>query len=152
MSRDEDKIKEIKNSLSEFDLRGLNFANFTQQEEVRFHEYIKGICQRLLGDTLNLDEKNIIFALSDKNEVNAAYVSKGNIDIIYITEKLLNLCKNEDQLAFILGHELGHYEEAIRQGAGKKNSKAEETACDLRSIQKMARGGYNLEEACNIAS
>ena len=152
MSGDEEKIREIKNNLSEFDLRGLNLANFTPKEEVRFHEYIKGICQRLLGDTINLDAKNIIFALSDKDEANAACASKGEVSIIYITEKLLDLCQNEDQLAFILGHELGHYEERLRQGAGKQNSKAEEAACDLRAIQKMARGGYNLEEACNIAA
>ena len=152
MSDDEEKIKNIKNNLNEFDLRNLNLANFSSQEEAQFHNYIKGICQRLLGDTLNLDEKNIIFALSDRDETNAAHMSKNNISVIYITEPLLKLCDNEDQLAFILGHELGHYEESLRQGYGKHNSKAEETACDLRAIQKMARGGYNLEEACNVAS
>ena len=150
MSNDEAKIKQIKNNLNEFDLRGLNLANFTPKEEVHFHQYIKGICQRLLGDTLDLDEQNIIFALSDKDETNAACVSKGNLNVVYITERLLDLCKNEDQLAFILGHELGHFEERLRQNA-HQNSKAEETACDLRAIQKMARGSYNLEEACNIA-
>ena len=152
MSMDEEKIKNIKTNLSEFDLRGLNLADFSSQEEIQFHNYIKGICQRLLGDTLNLDEKNIIFALSDKNGINAAHVSKGNVSIIFLTEKLLDLCDNEDQLAFILGHELGHYEETLHQGSDKINSKAEETACDLRAIQKMARGGYNLEEACNMAA
>lgn len=149
---DDEKIKRIKSNLSEYALHELNLANFSSQEERRFHEYIKGICQRLLGDTLNLDTQNIIFALSDKAGVNAAHVSQGNISIIYLTEGLLNLCENEDQLAFILGHELGHYEERLRQGTKKINSKAEETACDLRAIQKMARGCYNLEEACNIAA
>lgn len=152
MLGDEDKIKKIKSSLSDYRLRDLSLADFNPDAELRFHQYIKGICQRLLGDTLDLDRKNIIFALSDKSEVNAEYVSSEEFSIIYITASLFEMCENEDQLAFILGHELGHYEEALRQGDDKKNSKAEETACDLRSIQKMARGGYNLEEACNIAT
>lgn len=151
MSNDETKIQQLKNNLNDFDLRSLNLAGLSPKEELRFHQYIKGICQRLLGDTLNLNEQNIIFALSDKDETNAACVSKGDINIIYITEGLLDLCKNEDQLAFILGHELGHFEERLRQKQ-HNNSKAEETACDLRAIQKMARGNYNLEEACNIAT
>lgn len=152
MPDNEEKIKNIKNNLTEFDLRNLNLANFSLSEETKFHNYIKSICQRLLGNTLNLDQENIIFALSDREETNAAHVSKNGISVIYITENLLKLCDNEDQLAFILGHELGHYEESLHQGYGKHNSKAEETACDLRAIQKMARGGYNLEEACNIAN
>ena len=61
MSMDEEKIKNIKTNLSEFDLRGLNLADFSSQEEIQFHNYIKGICQSLFGDTLNLNEKNIIF-------------------------------------------------------------------------------------------
>ena len=152
MLEDEDKIRKIKSSLSDYRLRDLSLAGLNFENEARFHHYIKGICQRLLGDTLDLDKKNIIFALSDKPVKNAAYYYNEETSIIFITAELLEMCKNEDQLAFILGHELGHYEERLRQGDEEVNTKSEETACDLRSIQKMARGGYNLEEACQMAA
>ena len=74
----------------------------TQKEEV-FHNYIKGICQRLLGDTLDLDKQNIIFVLSDNVDANVEYYHENNVDVIAITPALLGLCENEDQLAFILG-------------------------------------------------
>lgn len=149
MSR-EDKIKEIKNEIDEYNLRSLKLARFTSREEARFDGYMKDVCQRLLGDTLDLDKERIIFVLSDKMGVNAAYCPMGNKQVIYITEELLNMCDNEDQLAFVMGHELGHFEEKLRQGM-HQNSKAEEAAADVRAVHKMARGGYNLEEAYNMA-
>lgn len=151
MVGDKEKIKTIRSSLSAYSLRDLGLAALNSDAELRFHQYVKGICQRLLGDTLDLDEKKVMFALSDKPRMNAFHFADKDFSIIYFTANLLDVCENEDQLAFILGHELGHYEEFLRQGADEEDSKAEETACDLRAIQKMARGGYNLEEACNIA-
>ncbi len=89
MPDNEEKIKNIKNNLTEFDLRNLNLANFSLSEETKFHNYIKSICQRLLGNTLNLDQENIIFALSDREETNAAHVSKdGKSGLLYEIDNL----------------------------------------------------------------
>ena len=62
MSR-EDKITEIKNEIDEYNLRSLKLARFTSREEARFDGYMKDVCQRLLGDTLDLDKERIIFVL-----------------------------------------------------------------------------------------
>ena len=153
MINDIAKINNFKSNMEPVVKRQLCLANFNQQDELSFHLYLKNICQRLLGDTINLDNENIIFVLSDKGEQNAAFVHnfENDHDLIFITESLLNLCENEDQLAFILAHELGHYEEYRRLGQ-HTNNKAEEISSDLKAIQKMARGGYNLEEAHKIAA
>ncbi len=152
MISDEEKLKSIKSNIDQYSRRSLNLAAFNSQDELVFHQYIQNICQRLLGDTVDLSSYPMMFALSDEPEENAAFVHKeGEYQIIYITEKLFKLCQNEDQLAFILGHELGHFEEYKRQNE-HNNTKAEETAADLRAVQKMARAGYNLEEAHKIAA
>ncbi len=151
MIYEEEKIRSIKANIDEYSKRTLALSSFSAKDEAEFHKYIQQICQRLLGDSIDLSQEPIIFALSDKKQENAAFAHKeGAYQIIFITESLLNLCENEDQLAFILAHELGHFEENKRQGK-HRNSKAEETAADLRAIQKMAQAGYNLEEAHKIA-
>ena len=45
------------------------------------------------------------FAVLDTDEVNAFACPGG---IIFITRGMLNLCKNEDELAAVLAHEIGH--------------------------------------------
>ena len=138
--------------MDELSRRNLNLALFDEQSELLFHNYIRGICQRLLGDKIDLEKEQIMFALSDTPKVNAAFAHEENrYLVIYITEPLFNMCENEDQLAFILAHELGHMEEYMRQGL-HLNTKAEETAADLRAIRKMANAGYNLEEAHKISA
>ncbi len=145
-------IRNIKNSMSDLERRSLNLARFNETDELKFHNYIKDICQRLLGDEIDLEKEKVFFALSDQDDENAAYVhgSDDRYQLVFITRSLLSLCKTEDQLAFVLAHELGHFEEEYHQGE-HINTKAEETAADLRAIQKMARAGYNLEEAHVIA-
>jgi len=141
-------IRNIKNSLNDMERFSLNLAKLDEPDELRFHNYIKDICQRLMGDEIDLEKEKVFFALSDQDNANAAYfhARDNRCQLIFITRSLLSKCENEDQLAFILAHELGHLEEEYRQG-NHLNTKAEETAADLRAIQKMARGGYNLEEA-----
>ena len=152
MAFEEEKLQNIKNNMDELSRRNLNLALFDEQSELLFHNYIRGICQRLLGDKIDLEKEQIMFALSDTPKVNAAFAHEENrYLVIYITEPLFNMCENEDQLAFILAHELGHMEEYMRQGL-HLNTKAEETAADLRAIRKMANAGYNLEEAHKISA
>ena len=153
MANEELKIQSVKAKIDTYSQRSLMLSSFSQKDEYLFHTYIQDICQRLLGDTVNLKDEQIIFALSDQNVTNAAFShnKKDTFKIIYITEGMLNMCENEDQLAFVLAHELGHYEEYKRQSL-HQNTKAEETAADLRAIQKMAKAGYNLEEAHKIAA
>lgn len=45
------------------------------------------------------------FAVLDTDEINALACPGG---IIFITRGMLNLCENEDELAAVLGHEIGH--------------------------------------------
>ena len=60
---------------------------------------------------------------------------------------LLLYVNNDDELAFILGHEIAHsqeaYEGAIKLMAMKFNSKKYEYKSDLKAIDYMVKSGYN---------
>ena len=51
------KLSTIKNNIDEYRRRQLRLALFNDKSELEFHTYIKGICQRLLGDTIDLDKE-----------------------------------------------------------------------------------------------
>ena len=61
------------------------------------------------------------------------------------------MAENEAQLAYILGHELGHLRQDFLLGE-HYNSKMEEITSDFSSLDMMAKAGYNINEARNIAS
>ena len=85
--REIDKISDIKNNIDEYRRRQLRLASFSDKNELEFHAYIKRICQRLLGDSINLDEEQIMFALSENKEKNAAFANVSDQNkIIFIID------------------------------------------------------------------
>ena len=106
-----EKIKELEEACRDDDLLGrFDIIEWDDSEKLKFHKYMKGIAQKLLGDSVNLDEENLVFLLSREKEANAAHFpfDKGQ-RFIYVTKGLLDLCENEAQLAYILSHELQHW-------------------------------------------
>lgn len=106
------------------------------------------------------------------NQFNAFTIPGGNI---YVTTKLLEMVSNKDELAYILGHELGHNENDHTKESAilmkfhemKKNDggvwalinslfaalvsnscgKSDELECDIASIYLLHKAGYNPESA-----
>jgi WD40 repeat protein len=78
--------------------------NFVVLQDPVAGAYLQQIGDRLIK---NLPPSNIKFKflIVDAPEINAFNVAGGRI---YVTRKLISFVKNEDELAGILGHELGH--------------------------------------------
>lgn len=78
---------------------------------------------------------------------------------VAVTERLAEAIPVDDQLAFIVAHEmahniLGHANQSARQsrffmqlGLGTGNAKAEEIAADRLAVELMARGGFDPQGA-----
>lgn len=154
MLSDEEELKRIKQTQADYKSAGQNMnymVPFDDAQLLAFHKYFKNLAQQMLGDTINLDKENIVFMLTDENQVNAAFRSSlPNEKFIEFTVKLIEFCENKDQLAFVLGHELGHFEKYLKHGK-HHNNKSEETYCDLAAITKMVRAGLNIEQAGELS-
>src|SRR5437667_7735190 len=72
-------------------------------EDPRLVEYLTRIGERLATE-LPLQAK-LRFHLVDSPEANAWAIAGGRI---YVTRKLIAVSENEDELAAVIGHELGH--------------------------------------------
>ena len=158
MLTDEEELRKIKETQARFSgaWKGAEIAPFDDEKMLHFHKKMKSLAERMLQDDVDLDKEGLVFVLSSEPSVNAAYChgyqSDDNADgFIYFTADLLKFCENEDQLAFVLAHELEHY--LIRRQYGPHvNTKPEETVADIRAIDKMVKAGMNLEEASKFAA
>ncbi len=107
-----------------------------------------------------LDKMKIRFCIQDNQDNSIARVMRAdyasnvlNLEgdsfvVAFTKDKLLKL-KNKDEAAFVMGHELSHllYKRVLLDGYQEY---AEETACDLNSLQLMADAGMNLESALSV--
>lgn len=153
----------------------LKILNGTPEEEQQRQNYLQSICQRLIGDDLDFEQYPVFFCIVDDKNPNAAFVpgktpkildtenefytdeeikeaEKEQYPIVFITKGLLEMVENEDQLAYILGHELGHLRQDFLLDDKHKNSKMEEITSDFGSLDMMAKAGYNINEARKIAA
>ena len=75
---------------------------------------------------------------------------------IIIYAGMLNLIDNDDELAFILGHEMAHSHEAyggfVKLMAMNLNSKNYEYKSDLKAIDYMVKAGYDPISAIIIGN
>lgn len=90
------------------------------------------------------------FMALDTNEINAFSAPGG---FIFITKGLLKCCKNEDSIAAVLAHEIGHIQRKhTLQALSKKNIKAGVTSLALPGTSTMSKGtlsdlSKNFDEA-----
>lgn len=147
----------------------------SSEEEQQRQDYLQNICQRLIGEDLDFERYPVLFCIVDDKNPNAAFVpgktpkildtenefytdeeieeaSKEQYPMVFVTKGLLDMAENEDQLAYILGHELGHLRQDFLHGNEHKNSKMEEITSDFGSLDMMAKAGYNINEARKIAA
>lgn len=89
--------------------------------------------------------KRVPIVLANQNIKNAT--SNTFYKTVTIYPGMLLYVKSDDELAFVLGHEIAHsqeaYEGAIKLMAMKFNSKKYEYKSDLRAIDYMVKSGYN---------
>ena len=109
----------------------------------------------LLDDDNPLKKYRIGFYLQDRTDSSPARISSteyrsdpadlsGTDFIVMFNREKLSKAESEDELAFILGHELSHL--GWQHGSSRLHSFSsnEETACDLSSMQMMHRAGYDV--------
>lgn len=96
--------------------------------------YVKSVGQRLVPFSIRKDFPHTFKVLNATTIVNAFAIGNGNI---YITKALLSKLDDEGELAFILGHEIGHVEK--RHIAHKIDQILGTTA--LLSLAKRIAGG-----------
>lgn len=156
MLSDEEELEKIKR-LERACPNGELFLNkgileWDDSEKVKFHKYVKGIAQRLLGDLVNLDDENLVFLLSKERGVNAASATlKSGERFIYFNKGFLDICENEAQFAFVLAHELQHWiERKDLPVDATPATKLEEAKCDILAIDKVRTAGYDVEEGFKI--
>ena len=173
-------ITKIKEKIPTDLIEELKVVSGTVEEEQQRQDYLQGICQRLMGDELDFERYPVFFCVVDNDTPNAAFVPGKKPEIIaeddnklifmseeekaakiaeaareqyptvFVTKGLLKMAENEDQLAYILGHELGHLRQDFLLGE-HINSKMEEATSDLNSLDMMARAGYDINEARKLA-
>ncbi|MDE1170748.1 MAG: M48 family metallopeptidase [Verrucomicrobium sp.] len=87
-----------------------------------------------------------IFHITDEPVLNAfTFADENGQQHIAFTKKMIEFFENEDQLAFVLGHELGHptFQKKYRP---KFNERTQENYADLHSIDMMIASGYQGEQ------
>ena len=120
-----------------------NDLNWTQDSLEHFDE----MARRLMGDEF-WEAHRIPIVIQETDSQNAYYHTQEHF--IAFTRGLLKSCDNEDQLAWILGHELGHYIRAVEGKEDHRNSKTEEGASDYEAVERMAKAGYKIKESTEI--
>lgn len=114
--------------------------------------YIKEIALKLYGHVeefkdFNWDDLHV--RIIDDDSPNAFFLSGNKFGLtesyICFTKGLFETCKSEDELAYIIGHEMAH---AVLKRQGKEgNDKIEESLADSLSIRALISQGYDPRSA-----
>lgn len=164
----EDDLSNSKNSgLSERDERiffeGINYAvdDLMHSGYVVFGDslstYIEDIADKLLRKNKDL-RKELRFYVLKSNSTNAFSTAQG---IVFVTTGLISQITSEAQLAFILAHEISHYQEehVLESFVYKANNKREsiekmsiyskekELEADKLGLKMYAEAGYSKDDA-----
>lgn len=111
------------------------------------NEYINGIGGKLAPEFLTVNEDINIYILKDAT-ANAAALPNGNI---YVNIGLLSVAENEDQLAAILAHELGHviYRHSLKAMLNRQDTRR---AANIADIFLLGTGLSYLSAQSTLAS
>ena len=135
-----------KHILDESNFEGLRFFEPTTQIHKVVGEQIRKIMARLYTDTdINLDD--FYFTVFDNKKPNAFFIPKEETisdpkkNIIAVSNSLIDTLSCEEELAAAIAHESGHY--LWDEFLGGKNTRFQERASDIHSVDLMIFGGYN---------
>ena len=113
--------------------------------DARAQEHVKMVGQRLVRNTVvsNSEYQYDFHLLRDERVVNAFALPGGQV---FITAALYAKLENEDQLAGVLGHEVGH---VIHRHGAERIAKMELTQ-GLTGAAVVASGDYNTAQAAQM--
>lgn len=115
-------------------------ARFRQASEER----VGAVGARLLP-AMGLDTP-VGFQLLDSSEVNA-YARGGTI---YVTVGMMRFTRSDDELALVLGHEMGHLAADRQAGTGGFSPEDRERIADYEGLMGLHRAGYDMVAACEV--
>ena len=100
---------------------------------------------RKLFPELDWDRTPLQFRISDGEHVNASIFSFEKPPVVVIDRGLLEFIESEDELAFVIGHEMGHDQIRSKLGytTGDSFTKTEEASADVISVLRCVKAGYN---------
>jgi predicted Zn-dependent protease len=84
--------------------------------------------------------------LLNSNDVNA-YSRSGTI---YVTLPMLRFVKTDDELALVVGHEIGHLLVDRHPDADRSSSEERERVADYYALIGVHRAGYDITAACEV--
>ncbi len=123
-------------------VRGVNLDNFWRKKGITEEKVIK-VAQKILLD--NKIPRRVPVFVDSKKYVQAS--SNPYDKIVTIHEGMFFYIDNDDELAFVLSHEIAHSVEAyggmIKYMAMNSNSKKYEQKADLNGIDYMVKAGYD---------
>ena len=132
-------------------LENSHSENFWNKIGVK-EEKITDIGEKIL--CANKINKRVPFNVNPKNIANAYSETYNKTVTVYMG--IMPYIKNDDEMAFILSHEIAHsveaYGGAIKFVAMKCNSKKYEMKSDLKGIDYMVMAGYNPIAAITISN
>jgi predicted Zn-dependent protease len=114
----------------------------------RAQQYVKNVCQKLITNTV-VSKAGYPFdfhVLADEQTINAFALPGGQC---FITAGLLSKLKNEDQLAGVMGHEIGHV--IHRHGAERSASQGFIQGL-LQSVLIGAGGDASIGNVANMVA
>ena len=123
-------------------IRGVNLENFWNKKGISEEKVIK-VGQKIMLD--NKIPKRVPIFVDTKKNVNA--FSNLYDKTVTIHEGMFFYIDNDDELAYVLAHEIAHSIEAyggmIKYMAMNSNSKKYEQKADLNGIDYMVKAGYD---------
>lgn len=132
-------------------IENMNLENYWEKNGLR-EEKVLNIGEKLLYK--NKINKRVPFAVIGKSDINA--YSETFTKTVNVYAGILPYIKNDDEMAFILAHEIAHSIEAyggpIKFIAMNCNSKKYEMKSDLKGIDYMVTAGYNPIAAITITN
>lgn len=96
------------------------------------------------------ESKSIANVIDVAYPIDVSSVEKGDEFVVLVNRDMLTKLETEDEMAFVLGHEISHIMYQKGFVPVKDLSTNEEVACDLNSILLTDSGGYNLLEITKI--
>ncbi len=121
----------------------------TSREGEQFQSYMHGLSEQLLKRETWRPNAPVHYLLSNSDQQNAYVIPNDKINILVLSKGLLKFLKNKDELAFIVGHELGHIR--IRDKLGTTRvTKGEEAAADVMQIPWLHQAGLNPLAGANV--
>lgn len=119
----------------------------------KYEEKIIKVGSKLLNDN-NIDKRVPFNLVRNYKEANAYSESFGKT--VYIYQGILPYIDNDDELAYVIGHEISHSLDAYGGVpawiANSFNAKHYEYKSDLMAIDMMAKSGYNPVAAISCAN